>query len=109
MIYEHIIVIMQWNFGTIQYYHFSLYNNVHKTECFVFCRLCYVNTLGPHEGPVSIVAVSSTLGDIAVLCKARKEDDATPSTEGKGSCLDLKFFCTFVVCTRYIVLLIFFF
>lgn len=31
-------------------------------------RLCYINTLTPHEGPVTCLAVSPTLGDIATVC-----------------------------------------
>jgi len=38
--------------------------------CFV-CRLCYVNSLADHEGPVTVVATSPTLGDIATVCSRK--------------------------------------
>ena len=31
-------------------------------------RLTYVNTLSDHEGRVTVIATSSTLGDIATVC-----------------------------------------
>lgn len=35
------------------------------------CRLCYVNSLPEHDGPVSVLATSPTLGDIATVCTTR--------------------------------------
>ena len=34
-------------------------------------RLSYVNTLAGHEGAVSVVATSPTLGDIASVCTSK--------------------------------------
>ena len=34
-------------------------------------RLCYVNSLAGHEGPVSVIATSPTLGDIATVCTCK--------------------------------------
>lgn len=31
--------------------------------------ICYVNSLRDHEGPVTAVATSPTLGDIVTVCK----------------------------------------
>lgn len=35
------------------------------------CRLSYVNSLPDHEGPVTAVATSPTLGDIATVCSRK--------------------------------------
>ena len=34
----------------------------------ILFRLSYVNTLAGHEGVLSVIATSSTLGDIATVC-----------------------------------------
>lgn len=36
-------------------------------------RLCYVNSLMNHEGPINCLAISPTLGDIATVCLTRRE------------------------------------
>ena len=41
------------------------------------CRLSYVHSLVGHEGPVSVVATSPTLGDIASVCTSKKPKHTT--------------------------------
>ncbi|CAI8030834.1 Lysosomal-trafficking regulator [Geodia barretti] len=48
-------------------------------------RLSYVNTLGSHEGPVSVVATSPTLGDIASVCTALSRPSRTSTTANRSS------------------------
>jgi WD40 repeat protein len=48
-------------------------------------RLSYVNTLGSHEGPVSVVATSPTLGDIASVCTALSSRPSKTSTTANRS------------------------
>ena len=57
------------------------------------CRLSYVNTLGSHEGPVSVVATSPTLGDIASVCTALSRPSRTSTTANSkmwGKCSGTK-------------------
>ena len=51
-----------------------------------FFRLNYVNTLPDHEGRVTVVATSSTLGDIATVCclKTNKHSSSKEEERGKG-------------------------
>lgn len=51
-------------------------------------RLTYVNTLSDHEGRVTVIATSSTLGDIATVCSLKTSKHS--SSEAQLTCNQLE-------------------
>lgn len=82
------------------YYHGGCLEQLIISWCLynIMFRLSYVNTLKGHEGPVTVIATSPTLGDIASVCSSisRSSKPSTTSNISKppSSPLGRRFFWT---------------